>query len=173
MAVRSSGRPQEARSRISLIRHRLSLDKGRVSTMTTRSPTCASFCSSCALNRAVRLITRSYRGWRKERSTATTRVLLIFSLTTSPTRVFSTPRLLRLAAPEPERALAQERLDAGQLAPGLADARRVLRHRHRDLESEVEDLLPELAGLLPELGLAQIAQVRLAFHPAVLTPARA
>src|SRR5262245_30359893 len=141
--------------------------------MSTRSPTCASFCSSCALNRAVRLMTRSYRGWRKERSTATTRVLLILSLTTSPTRAFSTPASPRLAAPEPERPLAKERLDTGQLAPGLADARRVLRHCHRDLEPEVEDLLPELAGLLPELCLAQIAQVRLALHRPVLTAAPA
>src|SRR5262245_36675104 len=172
MAVRSPGRAQEARSRISLIRHRLSLDRGRVSTISTRSPTCAAFCSSCALNRFVRLITRSYLGCRKARSTATTRVLLILSLTTSPTRVFST-RLLPLAALQPERPLAQERFDAGQLAPGLADARRILGHRHRDLEPEVENLLPELARLLPELGLAQIAQVCLALHRPVLTPARA
>src|SRR6185436_3836347 len=96
MAVRSSGRAQEARPRISLIRHRLSLDKGRVSTMSTRSPTCASFRSSCALKRVDRLTTRSYCGWRKERSTRTTRVLFILSLTTSPTRLFSTPRPPRL-----------------------------------------------------------------------------
>src|SRR6185436_21029479 len=171
MAVRSSGRAQDARPRISLIRHRLSLDKGRVSTMSTRSPTCASFRSSCALKRVVRLTTRSYCGWRKERSTTTTRVLLILSLTTRPVRVFSTPRLPALTAPEPERPLAQERLDAGQLAAGLPDTRRVLRHGHRDLEPEVEDLLPELAGLLPELGLAQISQLRLALHcPASFRP---
>src|SRR5262249_17529396 len=134
---------------------------------------------SWALNRAERFTTRSYRGWRKARSTTTTRVLFILSLTTRPTWVLSTPRLLALAAPEAERPLAQECLDPGQLASGLADARRGLCHGHRALEPEVEALLPELPGLLPELGLAQIAQVRLPLHrPASLAcpglrPARA
>src|SRR5581483_2246735 len=175
MALRSPGAPQEARPRISLIRHRLSLDRGRVSTMRTRSPTCASFRSSCALNRLVRFTTRWYRGWRNARSTATTRVLGILSLTTTPTRVFVTPGLPGPSRPpEPERPLAEERLHPGQLPPRLPDPRRVLGHRHRDLEPEVEDLLPELARLLRELAVAQVTQVRPPLHrPASLRRAAA
>src|SRR6266851_1478016 len=44
------------------MRHRFSFDSGRVSSISTRSPTLLAFFSSCALRRFDRVITRSYFG---------------------------------------------------------------------------------------------------------------
>ena len=51
----------------------------------------ASLASSCALNLVLKRMTRLYSRWRARRSTDTTIVLSILSLTTRPTFVFRLP----------------------------------------------------------------------------------
>ena len=75
-------------SRISMTRHLLSLDSGRVSITSTRSPTLHSFFSSCAFRRTVLLTIFLYSGCFTLSTIATTTVLSILSLTTKPTLVF-------------------------------------------------------------------------------------
>src|SRR3954465_8999414 len=64
---------------------RLSRESGRVSTSWTRLPTFASFFSSCALNRRDLLTYFAYIVCFTRRSTRTTMVFCILSLTTVPT----------------------------------------------------------------------------------------
>ena len=78
-------------------RQRFVADIGRASSMRTVSPMRASFSSSWALNWVVRRMTRLYSRWRASRSTDTTIVLSIRSLTTRPTFVFRFPRTLGVA----------------------------------------------------------------------------
>ena len=59
--------------------------------MRTVSPMLASLSSSCALNFVDRRMTRLYSRWRARRSTDTTIVLSILSLTTRPTFVLRLP----------------------------------------------------------------------------------
>src|SRR4029453_18060702 len=65
---------------------------GRVSTMRTRSPTLAVFCSSCAWNLVERRTTFLYFGCAFTVSTLTTFVLSIASETTTPRRSWLRPR---------------------------------------------------------------------------------
>src|SRR5438045_1623553 len=110
--------------------------------MRTRSPTLLALDSSCAFSRLDRVITRSYRGWRNTRSMRTTRVFVILSLTTTPSRVFVSAIPVFLCGPaDVQGTLSQGGLGPGEVALGLADARRVLRHPHRQLEPQVEELL--------------------------------
>src|SRR4029453_14576970 len=110
----------------------------------------------------------------------TTRVLVILSLTTTPSRVFLTPTVLSsppstpsagcappppplpgrpLPCPPPPlrrpreapRPLSQDGPGPRQVPPGDRHPRRVLGHAHRELEPQVEELLSELAGLLLQL----------------------
>ena len=69
-------------------RQRLVADSGRDSSMRTVSPIRASLVSSWALNLVDKRMTRLYSRWRARRSTDTTIVLSILSLTTRPTFVF-------------------------------------------------------------------------------------
>src|SRR4051794_4823777 len=80
-----------ARCTTSIRRQRFVADSGRDSSISTVSPTCASLVSSCALKRVVRRMTRLYSRWRVRRSTDTTIVLSILSLTTRPTLVLRCP----------------------------------------------------------------------------------
>src|SRR2546427_5759716 len=88
---------QDTRVRILLIRHRFSLESGRVSSISTRSPTRLSFASSCALTFLALRTTRSYRGCRYTRSILTTRVFCMASLTTTASRVFRSPSAMLYA----------------------------------------------------------------------------
>src|SRR5262252_5929843 len=73
-------------------RHLFSLEMGRVSMISTVSPTPDSLFWSCALNLVVRRTVLPYSGWRNLDSIATTTVCTILSLITSPTRVLRRPR---------------------------------------------------------------------------------
>src|SRR2546426_5177225 len=88
---------QDTRVRILLIRDRFSLESGRVSSISTRSPTRLSFASSCALTFFALRPTRSYRGCRYTRSILTTRVFCMASLTTTASRVFRSPSAMLYA----------------------------------------------------------------------------
>src|SRR5437762_1026461 len=141
---------QDVRLRTLRIRQRFSFDRGRVSSISTRSPTRLSLASSCAFSRFDARTTRSYCGWRYTRSIRTTRVFCIASLTTTPCRVLRSPTRLPLP-------LAEHRVDAREIPPGLAQPRRVLGHAHRELEPQRKDLLAELVRLLRELLVGEIA----------------
>src|SRR5439155_27234899 len=67
-------------------------DSGRVSTMRTRSPTCAWFSSSCAWNLTERRMTFLYIWCARTDSTFTTIVLSMASETTTPRRSCRRPR---------------------------------------------------------------------------------
>src|SRR5688572_21489637 len=90
---------------------------------------------------------------------STTRVLVILSLTTTPSRVFVSATdvslSLRGAAP-----LAQDGLDPREVAARLADARGILGHAHGQLEAEVEKLLGELLALLRQLVFRHLTPFR-------------
>ena len=82
----SPGRPcSPARASTLTRRQRLVADRGRDSSIWTVSPILASFVSSWALNFVDKRMTRLYSRWRARRSTDTTIVLSILSLTTRPT----------------------------------------------------------------------------------------
>src|ERR1035437_423276 len=83
--------PSPAREITLISRQRLVAERGRDFSIRTESPTRASLASSCALNLLVCRMTRLYSGWRVMRSTDTTIVLSILSLTTRPTLVFRLP----------------------------------------------------------------------------------
>src|SRR3712207_2374948 len=162
----------------------------------TRSPTFAAFSSSCALNLVVRVTILPYTGCGTRRSTATTTVFCILSLTTTPTRVFRDPR----AAPPPasrapgfagapggvfvisaisspslprrlaqaagagaaarrrQLALAQNRLQARDVAPDRPQAERVLERLRRAPELEPEPLLLQLRDPRPDVPVGQIGR---------------
>src|SRR3989338_668469 len=124
----------DARLRIFRIRQRFSFDSGRVSSMSTRSPTRLSLASSCAFSFFDIRMTRWYRGWRYTRSIFTTRVFCIASLTTTPSRVLRSPTGLCLP-------LAEHREGAREVPPCLAQPGRILGNPRRELEQEIEDLL--------------------------------
>src|SRR3990172_3496232 len=143
----------DARLRILRIRQRFSFDSGRVSSISTRSPTRLSFPSSCAFSFFDIRMTRSYRGCRYTRSIFTTRVFCIASLTTTPSRVFRSPTDLPLP-------LAEHGPGTREIPPRLTQPRRILRDAHRELEAKVEDLFAEVVRLLPELLVREIAPLR-------------
>src|SRR5713226_1027226 len=87
----------------------------------------------------------------------TTRVFIILSLTTTPSRVFVSDTVLSLALRAGELALTKDGLRPGQVAARLADARGVLRDAHRQLESQVEELLAQLLDFLLELFAGHLA----------------
>src|SRR5215470_3682551 len=87
----------------------------------------------------------------------TTRVFVILSLTTTPSRVFFMSRRLSRRPSDPQVALAKDGLGARQIALGLADPRRVLRDPHRELQPQVEELLGEVLDLLRELVASHVA----------------
>src|SRR5574337_831664 len=88
---------------------------------------------------------------------STTRVFVILSLTTTPSRVFVSDTGPPLARGAAQRPLAQHGLRPGQVTARLADARRILRDAHGELEPEVEDLLAELPDLLLQLVVGHLA----------------
>src|SRR5262249_2347414 len=65
-------------------RQRLSRERGRLSTISTRSPTLYSFFSSCALYLVRLVMYLPYLACARRRSTITTRVFDILSLVTTP-----------------------------------------------------------------------------------------
>ena len=81
---------------------------GRDSAIATVSPTLASFCSSWARNLEVRRCDLPYSSWRTFRSTATTTVFAILSLTTTPIAsvllAMSTPAVRPPTGRAPSRA---------------------------------------------------------------------
>src|SRR5262249_42161250 len=79
-------------STIRTTRHLFSFEMGRVSMISTLSPTPDSLFWSCALNLVVRRTVLPYSGWRNLGSMATTTVWTILSLMTSPIRVLPRPR---------------------------------------------------------------------------------
>src|SRR5712691_12459590 len=87
----------------------------------------------------------------------TTRVFIILSLTTTPSRVFVSDTVLSLALRAGELALTKDGLRPGQVAARLADARGVLRDAHRQLESQFENLFTQLLHLLLELFAGHLA----------------
>ncbi len=74
------------------IRQRFSLDSGRVSMISTMSPTRVSLVSSCAWQTVRRFWYLPYLGCGTRRSTSTRRVLSILSLATTPISVWRRPR---------------------------------------------------------------------------------
>src|SRR3977135_697652 len=91
----------------------------------------------------------------------TTRVLVILSLTTTPSRVFFTPTIrsspTRLRRPrDAQRPLPENGLGPGQIPPGDRHPRRILGHAHGQLEPQVEELLTELLGLLLQLVVGHL-----------------
>src|SRR5512137_2497662 len=79
----------------------LSLLRGRVSTISTRSPILQPLSLSCALYLALLLMYLLYTGCFTRRSILTTTVLSILSLTTTPIWVFLLPRSLISASLPP------------------------------------------------------------------------
>src|SRR5260221_2160337 len=134
--------------------------------MSTVSPMRASFASSWALNLVVKRMTRLYSRWRARRSTDTTIVLSIRSLTTRPTLVFRLPctwmsapviawspsgRLAELAA------LALHGQDPRDCSPRLRDAAVVLELACRQREARSPEVLLRLSEGGLELGVGQLA----------------
>src|SRR5687768_12554517 len=156
-----------ARSTISTSRHRLSLDNGRVSAMRTRSPDFAEFSSSCAFTFFVCVTIFPYTGCGTRRSSATTTVFSILSLTTRPTRVFrmrrgfesvdafamsTILRVLLLPALRRRRfalrasrfALGQYRLETRDVLSDGSQPQRILQRLGRAAEPQPEPLFLEL-----------------------------
>src|SRR5947209_14539512 len=105
------------------------------------------------------------------RSTRTITVLLQASLTTTPWRTrlgISAPRRC-LTAP-----LAENGLDAGDVAPHLAHPRGVFELTAGALETQVEDLLAERVDLFGQFILAARAQIAgfSALHGCASSPVR-
>src|SRR5919198_2495232 len=125
--------------------------------MMTRSPTRLSLRSSWALSFLDCVTTRWYCGWRKTRSIFTTRVFCMASLTTTPSRVLRSPTGLMSSL---LRAFAQHGLRPRQILARLVHPRRVLRHAHRELEPEIEDLLRELRHLLSDFVVGEVTPLR-------------
>src|SRR5262245_27851014 len=121
--------------------------------MRTRSPTRLSLFSSCAFSFFDIRMTRWYRRFRYPRSTVTTRVCVISSETTTPSRFFPSPTGAALL-------LAEHRLGPRQVLPRLPQPRGILGHPHRELEAQIEDLFVELTPLLLELLFRQLAPLR-------------
>src|SRR5688572_10019465 len=138
---------------------------GRDSAMSTRWPTFASLFSLCATNFVVLRWILPYSSSRTVRSTATTTVFSILSLTTVPVRCALTlmsflpggSERTRPTLPEGPplrlsgcRLLAQNRLHLRQIAAQLAHPRRRLQLPHRLLDPEPEDLVVELLFARPQ-----------------------
>src|SRR3954467_11072038 len=142
------GLPYRARCMISTTRHRLSFDKGRVSTIRTVSPTFAEFSSSWAFRRFVRVTILPYTGCGTRRSIATTTVFSILSLTTRPVRVLREFRSVVLcalvisammcpparSARALELALAQDGLEARDILADPAQPERIFERLGRAAE---------------------------------------
>src|SRR3954465_454796 len=136
-------------------RQRLVAESGRDSSMRTVSPIFASLASSCAANLVEARVTRLYSRWRVRRSTDTTIVLSILSLTTRPTLVFRCPctgvvaPVVAIPAPLPGRA------SGGPLALHGGDPGGLLAGRPRALQGEDPgDLLAGRRDLAVVLQLA-------------------
>src|SRR5262245_4242154 len=137
--------------------------------MRTRSPRAAPS-SSCAMKREVRRIVLRYMSCWTSRSTATTTVLVMLSLTTTPVCSLQRrgPRasFLSLIASRPlrglggARALALDRLDPRDVATGLAHLQRVVELADRLLEAQLEQLLRQLFFLRLELVVGELADLR-------------
>src|SRR4029450_7604798 len=130
-------------------RQRFVAEIGRDSSMRTVSPTCASLVSSCALNFVVKRMTRLYSRWRASRSTDTTIVLSILSLTTRPTLVF---RLACTCVAGPVIAGSSRR------PSGLLGALALHGEDPRDRSSGLGDraVVLQLAGRQREAGLPEV-----------------
>src|SRR5665811_2199992 len=150
-------------------RHRLVAESGRDSSMRTVSPTCASLASSWALNLLVKRITRLYSGCRVMRSTDTTIVLSILSLTSVRPWSSACPSLLLLPSRDllspagglgrrPRAHVAALTLhgkDPRDRVSGLGNRAVVLQLPGGELEACLPEILLGLAELLVKLSVGQ------------------
>src|SRR5215510_13925094 len=103
---------------------------------------------------------------------STTRVLVILSLTTTPSRVFLSGIGFPLRRPsDVELAFPQYRLHPGQITTRLTDSCRILRHSHRELEPQIEELLGQLLRFLLELVAVHLAPLGRFHCPCLRGPA--
>src|SRR5690606_12293119 len=148
---------------ISTTRHRFSFDSGRVSMIRTTSPTRAEFSSSCAWYFFVRTTCFEYSGCETRRSTATTTVLFILSLTTVPIRTFRRPLVFSVVIsaiglrPLP---LVQDRLHPRHITTELPDQCRILELLRRGPNPQPEQLLPRLRDPLLDRFVRQLPDLR-------------
>src|SRR5215467_4687759 len=125
--------------------HRLRRLSGRDGTSATRSPTFASFFSSCAMNFDVSFCCLPYIPWRTWRSIVTVTLLCILSLTTMPTTSALAIRLVL------DPLLAEHRLHARELLAERAHLVPRLGLPHRPLDAQAKHLIVEIARSLTEI----------------------
>src|SRR5512137_1960623 len=141
-----------ARLTTRVITQRLRAESGRLSTIATVSPTCESFCSSCAMNVEVSRWAFPYVSCRTWRSTATTRLFAILSRTTTPvSSVLAAIRFLPF--------FRQDRHHPRQLAPERAHLVRGVQLAHRLLDPQPEDLVLQVLDLALQLVDVQLADL--------------
>src|SRR3989338_5988204 len=142
---------------ISIKRHRLSLDNGRVSAMRTLSPICAWFFSSCTLNLAAFSMTLPYKGCSDFLLIWTTMVFCILLLRTIPVLFFLKLSLVWVVAGIlfffPDRA------DLGDLFANQLKLMGFLERPHRFFLSQVKQLFLQCLLFLIELRVAQASQI--------------
>src|SRR5579862_171969 len=173
-AMKSEARPcSPALATIRTSRQRFVAESGRDSSMRTVSPTWASLASSWALNFVVSRMTSLYSRWRARRSTDTTIVLSIRSLTTRPTFVLRCActgvvapvigrrlrRLLRGRGEAAEAALALDREDAGDHPAGLGDRAGVIELSRRQREAGRPEVLLGLLQGIRQLGVGHLSDL--------------
>src|SRR5579862_8644858 len=124
---------------------------GRVSMISTVSPTLAAFSSSCTMNFDVRRCVLPYSPWRTCHCTATTQLFCILSLTTTP--VFSA--FCDITSPA---LLSDHGLDPREIAAHRAHLFRHFQLPHRLLQAHPEERVGQLALLRAELVGAEVAQ---------------
>src|SRR5262249_10168610 len=139
-----------------LTRQRLLRDNGRVSMMSTRSPSPHSLRSSCARYRLRWRIRFPYSGCSTNRSTCTTTVLIILAATTVPSRRLTRSRIGSLLCRR--GFLPEHGQDSRQLAARLSQRRRVVELAGLKLQSEPEDFLARLAFLDLQVGRAHLPE---------------
>src|SRR3954469_23333890 len=164
--ISSPARSSPARERTDTRRQRLVAERGRDSSLRTVSPICASLASSCAANSVEARMTRLYSRWRVRRSTDTTIVLSILSLTTRPTLVFRCPctgvvaPVVAIPAPLPGRPSGGPRAlhgeDPGDLLAGRRDLAVVLQLAGREGEPRLPEVLLGLLEPVVQLSVGEL-----------------
>src|SRR5688572_597783 len=139
--------------------------------MRTRSPFFAVFSSSCAFTFTVRVTIFPYTGWATRRSSATTTVFCILSLTTRPVRSLRLPRfgvvlVLVMSAIRgiPLLLFGQHRLQPRDVLADRAQPQRVLQCLGRAPESQPEALFFELRDARLDLVDGQLANLLCSDH---------
>src|SRR5262245_32952681 len=102
------------------------------------------------------------------RSTETTTVFCIRSLTTKPLRSFLSPLLFMFSLsanplPRCERPFAQDRFDTGKVPLGRLERHGIFQPAGRLLEFQLTDLLAQRVALLSQIFGAHLTQL-LSFH---------